>query len=37
MRHLRVNLNLTEVLSKLKLLLRTQILVTEEHDAALGD
>lgn len=35
--HLRVNLNFTKVLSKFKLLLRAEILVTEEHDAALGD
>jgi len=37
MRHLRVNLNLTEILPQLKLLLRAQILITEEHDAALSD
>jgi hypothetical protein len=37
MRHLRVDLNLTKILPQLKLLLRTQILITEEHDAALGD
>lgn len=32
-----MNLNFTKVLSKFKLLLRAEILVTEEHDAALGD
>ena len=37
MRHLRVDFNLTEILPQLELLLRAEILVTEEHDAALGD
>ena len=37
MRHLRMNLNLTKILPQLELLLRAQILITEEHDAALSD
>jgi len=37
MRHLRVDLDFTKVLAELKLLLRAEVLVTEEHDAALGD
>ena len=37
MRHLRVNLDFTEILPQLELLLRAEILITEEHDAALGD
>jgi hypothetical protein len=37
MRHLRVDLDFTKILSQLKLLLRAEVLVTEEHDAALGD
>lgn len=35
--HLRVNLNFTEILPQLELLLRAEILIAEEHDAALGD
>jgi hypothetical protein len=35
--HLRVNLDFAKVLSQLELLLRAEVLVTEEHDAALGD
>ena len=37
MRHLRVDLDFTEILPELELLLRAKVLVTEEHDAALGD
>lgn len=37
MRHLRVDLDFTEILSKLELLLRAEILVSEEHHAALRD
>lgn len=37
MRYLRMNLDFTEMLAELKLLLRTQILVAEENDTALSD
>ena len=36
-RHLRVDLDFTEILSELELLLRAEVLVPEEHHAALGD
>ena len=36
-RHLRVDLDFTKVLPKLKLLLRAEVLITEEYDAALSD
>ena len=36
-RHLRVDLDFTIVVAELKLLLRTEILVTEEHYAAFSD
>jgi hypothetical protein len=36
-RHLRVDLDFAVVLAELELLLRAQVLVAEEHDAALGD
>lgn len=35
--HLRVDLDFTKILAELKLLLRAEVLVTEEHYAALGD
>ena len=34
---MRVDLDFTKVLSELELLLRAEVLVAEEHDAALGD
>ena len=37
MRHLRVDLDFTKILSELELLLRAEVLVAEEHHAALGD
>lgn len=37
MRHLRVDFNLTEILPQLELLLRAEILITEEYNAALSD
>jgi len=36
-RHLRVDLDFAIILPKLELLLRAEVLVTEEHDAALSD